>query len=249
MSSRPHLSLSMRLIQSSWTMLAHPFLCCRRFVTLDLEESFMSFLGVGSIQGISTDFCKPEIYQNTFTRLEIPKKICWFHISMHDSPSVRIIQSTEQASKVFAYVWWIDVLVKQLRDIGSDSALHRVDLGNFHIPESHRCGDTASQQRSGPLNGMRLSAGLCFCNLCVGRFESSLESQRWPTVSLNLPKLLHDLQLIHDPIRTTRHINPFQCHVILLGSSIIFPCFILYVQIGCGAFRLFPKIGDIRIDI
>lgn len=180
MGGRPHLSLSMRLVQSSWTMLAHPFLYCRRFVTLVLEESLMSFLEVGSSQGIPTDFCKPEIYQNTFTRLEIPKKVCWFHISMHDTSFVRIVQGTEQAPKVFAYVWWIDVLVKQLTGIGSGSALHRIDLGDFHIPESHRCGDTASQQRPGPLNGMRLSVGLYFCNLCIVKVEAGSESQQWP---------------------------------------------------------------------
>jgi hypothetical protein len=68
-------------------------------------------------------------------------------------------------------------------------------------------------------------------------------------VSRYLPQFLHDLQLVHYPIRTARHVNPLQSHIIPPRLSLVRPSCIFLVQIRRSRFvRLSIPIA-INVDL
>jgi hypothetical protein len=68
-------------------------------------------------------------------------------------------------------------------------------------------------------------------------------------VSEYLPQFLHDLQLVHYPIRTARHVNPLQRHIIPPRLSLVRPSCIFLVQIRRSRFvRLSIPIA-INVDL
>lgn len=81
------------------------------------------------------------------------------------------------------------------------------------------------------------------------RFPNTLVLGRSRISSEDLPQLLHDLQLVHYPIRTARHINPLQRHIIPPRLSLVRPSLIFLVQIRRSRFvRLSIPIA-INVDL
>lgn len=81
------------------------------------------------------------------------------------------------------------------------------------------------------------------------RFPHTLVLGRSQTSSGDLPQFLHNLQLVHYPIRTTRHINPLQRHIIPPGLSLVRPSLIFLVQIRRGRFVRFSMPIAINVDL
>ena len=64
------------------------------------------------------------------------------------------------------------------------------------------------------------------------------------------PQLFHDLQLVHYPIRTTRHIDPLQGHIIPPRFALFRPGLVFLVQISCCRFiRLAVDLGYVRLEV
>lgn len=59
-------------------------------------------------------FGKTKVYQNAISSLIVEQEVGRFHISMHDAPTMAIVETTEETSHVFPNVWWVKMSEEQL---------------------------------------------------------------------------------------------------------------------------------------